>query len=496
MAGMHHGLSQLNQLTKICLEGDGPIKPFPQTLGRALLPNPVLIKKISHADVIEALHELSLSMRAVDNDAEGPADAGMTFLGQLVDHDITLDATSVLGTRIDPASIPNVRTPALDLDCVYGAGPEASPHLYGAGDQEQFLMFGRHDNPLDLARTCAGKALIGDPRNDENVIVAQVHGLFIQLHNILMSKRTEGGETAKDIKTCAHDGIPKHVWHDHVAPKLESFEEVRRFIRLHYQWIVWNEVLPAFVDADRLSQAMAHNFLKINAPVMPVEFTGACYRFGHATTQARYKLKASQEAKGLFATVGFGARPEEANLEMDLFFGMKSGGPVQKARPVGPKLGSPLFELPFVHNPIELAEIEHTLTLEQSRNLALRNMVRDRYTYQLASGQQASEQLGVGEILDIPEVLSKKGITRTPLWFYALQEAEAYGNDKLTGVGGTIVAAVFANLLKRDSTTYLHIPHFKPWSGFSGQPSCIAGIAAYVEAHRKDIKSPEKLMCG
>lgn len=495
MSGRHHGLSRLDQLTKICLQGGGPSKPFAQTLGRLMPPNPVQIKNITHADVIQALHDLSETMRATHNE-DGHADAGMTFLGQFVDHDVTLDATSALGTRIDPATIPNVRTPSLDLDCVYGAGPEASPHLYGAGEQDHMLMFGRHDNPLDLARTCAGKALIGDPRNDENVIVAQVQGIFIELHNILMSKRVEGGDAAKDIEACAHDGIAKQVWHDHVAPKLTNFEEVRRFIRLHYQWIVWNEMLPAFVDQARLDHAMQHHLFGWDAPVMPVEFTGACYRFGHATTQHEYALKHGEAAKGLFATVGFGPRPTDANMDMDLFFEMSGGNPVQKARPVGPGLGSPLFELPFVNSTIELAEIEHTMTVEQSRNLALRNMVRDRYTYQLASGQQAAARLGIDKHLHVPDVLKAKGITKTPLWFYALQEAKEHGGGKLTGVGGTIVAAVFANLLKRDSTTYLHIPHFKPWGGFGGQPSCMAGIVAYVEKHRGHIKDPKSLMCG
>ncbi|WP_295316734.1 peroxidase family protein [Roseobacter sp.] len=493
MAGMHHGLTRLDQLMKTCLQGAGPAKPFAQTLGRLMPPNPVHIDNISHADVIQALDDLSQTMRATENE-DGDADAGMTFLGQFVDHDVTLDATSALGTRIDPATIPNVRTPGLDLDCVYGAGPEASPHLYGAGDQEHMLMFGRKDNPLDLARTCAGKALIGDPRNDENVIVAQVQGLFIQLHNILMSKIKDGGSAAGDIKDCAHDGIGKQVWKDHVSPALTGFQEVRRFIRLHYQWIVWNELMKDFVDEDCLERAMEETLFGWDAPVMPVEFTGACYRFGHATTQFQYKMNKDADALGLFATTGFGPRPPEANMDMDMFFGM-SGGTAQKARPVGPGLGSPLFELPFVHETIELADIGETLTLAQSRNLALRNMVRDRYTYQLASGQQVAAKVGT-PVVDVPPELAAKGFKKTPLWFYALQEAKEHGHGKLTGAGGLVVAAVMANLLKRDPTTYLHISHFKPWSGFGGQPTCLAGIAAYVEEHRSHIADPDKLMCG
>jgi hypothetical protein len=145
--------------------------------------------------------------------------------------------------------------------------------------------------------------------------------------------------------------------------------------------------------------------------------------------------------------------------------------------------------------PTELADIGEKLTLDQSRNLPLRNMVRDRYTYQLASGQQLAARLGT-EVLAVPDVLKAKGFTKTPLWFYCLQEAEAHGHGKLTGAGGRLVASVFANLLRRDSTTFLHIPHFKPWHGFGGQPNVMAGIISYIDANRAHIKHVEELQCG
>ncbi|WP_420336135.1 peroxidase family protein [Roseibium sp.] len=494
MTGTHHGLTRLDQLVKTCIHGEGPSRPFAQTFGRLFPANPVKIKNITHKDVIHALDHLASDMAATEN-TDGPADAGMTFLGQFVDHDITLDATSALGSRIDPATIANIRTPSLDLDCVYGAGPEASPHLYGSGDAEHFLVFGRKDNPRDLARTCAGKALIGDPRNDENIIVAQVQGIFIELHNLLMSKHVENGDTANDIVACAHHGMSKDIWHAHVHPKLSGFEEVRRFIRLHYQWVVWNELLPDFVDQACLDWALREEAFGWNAPVMPVEFSGACYRFGHATTQFKYALHEGGEHKGLFALPGFGPRPVDGNIELGMYFQLAGGPAAQKARPVGPKLGAPLLNLPFVHNGIELADIEESLTVEQARNLALRNMIRDRYTYQLASGQHVAARLGT-PVVPVPEQLAAKGFTRTPLWFYALQEAETHGGGKLTGAGGRIVASVFANLLKRDSTTFLHIPHFKPWSGFDGQPSVFAGMIAYIEANRAHMKHTADLQCG
>ena len=127
---------------------------------------------------------------------------------------------------------------------------------------------------------------------------------------------------------------------------------------------------------------------------MPVEFSGACYRFGHATTQFEYALHQGGEPKGLFALPGFGPRPVDGNIELGMYFQLNGGPAAQKARPVGPKLGAPLLNLPFVHTGIELADIEESLTVDQARNLALRNMIRDRYTYQLASGQHVAAKLG------------------------------------------------------------------------------------------------------
>jgi hypothetical protein len=495
MTKQYHGLSRLDQLAKACLEGEGPNAIFPRILGRALQRNPVRIKNITHQQVIDALSDLATSM-GDNKQLDGPAEAGMTFLGQFVDHDITMDATSALGSRIDPATISNVRTPNLDLDCVYGAGPEASPHLYGNGAAEKFLMFGRAENHLDLARTCAGKALIGDPRNDENIIVAQIQSIFIRLHNILMTYRQMEGDKARDIKTCAMEGMDRQVWKDHVVPALEDFEQVRRFIRLHYQHIVWNELLPAFVDQTCLDAARDGNLLPSMAPVMPVEFTGAAYRFGHATTQFQYAMKRTDAPMGLFSTLGFGPRPESANMEYDMMFALNGGGPHQHARPVGTGLGLPLLNLPFVHDPIHLKDVDITLTLDQSRNLALRNMIRDRYTYELASGQMAAHHFDVDKRPKVPKALADKGFKKTPLWFYCLQEAEEFGHGKLTGVGGNLVAGVFANLLKRDPASVFHVPHFKPWHGFGGNKSVLAGIIAFVEKHHKDVEYAKHLRCG
>lgn len=496
MPGPVHGLSRFDQLLRHSLRKRKPSDtPLSSTFGRLLDPVPVRIQNISHHDVIEALDELADDMSR-DKVENGPADAGMTFLGQFIDHDVTLDATTALGRRADPATISNVRTPNLDLDCVYGAGPDASNILYGSGEAGHYLMYGRKSNPLDLARTSAGKALIGDPRNDENILVAQIQSAFICLHNILMTQTETKKKVRDEVSACAHDYVPQKVWDDHVPPGLTGFEEVRRFIRLHYQWVVWNEFLPAFVDEDCLANALLHNPFGHDAPIMPVEFAGAVYRFGHATTQASYTLNKDHKNVELFKIPGFGARPKDGNVDIRLYFEFKNGPKPQKARPVGPGLGRALNELPFVEDEIALPDISHKLTVAQAKKLALRNMVRDRYTFQLASGQKFAHHLGIEDKVEIPKPLKKKGFTRTPLWFYTLQEAEEFGKGKLTGVGGTIISTVFAGLLKRDPTTVFHVPHFKPWSGFSGQPSVFAGMLDYVEKHRDDVLHSDELKDG
>jgi len=498
MTSYPHGLSRFDQLMEACLKppSERPA-PFPATLGRLLPANEVQLQVLTHPELIEILSDLALHM-GKQTDKSGVAPAGMTFFGQFVDHDVTLDATSALGTRIVPSTIPNVRTPSLDLDCVYGSGPEASPHLYGNGDAANFLVYGTGANAFDLARTANGTALIGDPRNDENAIVSAIQANFVALHNILMSEVIDDPATLHEIMMCAKMGLSSNEWTDHVPPRHEVFEAVRRFLRMHYQWVIWNEFLPDFVDQPCLDEARLQDLFGKDAPIMPVEFTGAAYRFGHATTQPDYEVKAGDGQISMLTLLGFGARAD--TVDMKLMFDI-DGHPSQRARPVGTTLGLPLTALPFILDEVHLNDIDHTLTLPQSQNLPLRNMIRDRYTYKLQNGEAIVHWFKQEHHRDIPKVtmhpkLAAKGITKTPLWFYCLQEAEEFGNGKLTGVGGAIVASVFARLLRLDRTTYWHAHGFAPSDKFANAGGVMAGMMKYAETHRGAIKFADQLKNG
>ena len=110
--------------------------------------------------------------------------AGATFVGQFMDHDMTFDLTSRLGLATDPAASPNSRTPALDLDVIYGGGPiadhEAAPER-GTRTAPNPLQ-GRERRSIRRLAPQGNTAIIADPRNDENLMIAGLHAAFL-FHN-------------------------------------------------------------------------------------------------------------------------------------------------------------------------------------------------------------------------------------------------------------------------------------------------------------------------
>ena len=366
----------------------------------------------------DCLRTLAEAMENNDID-DGPAAAGQTFLGQFIDHDLTLDATTELGRAAgDVTRIRNFRTPRLDLDCVYGGGPDVSPHLYDK-DAKGKLLFGRgpgegpaDGNDLDLPRNRQGTALIGDPRNDENLFVSQVHGRrFIAEHNRLVDDKGDY-ELAREALT--------HAYHTEI---MESF-------------------LPDVVDPDVLSPFKAWldggpvptdgNINWSHIPDMPVEFAAAAYRFGHSMVRQSYDLNADHTAVPIFggALEGFSPVLTDHNLDFDLFFGTDA----QRSRAIDTKLPTALIKLPT------------SVVGDGEANLAFRNMSRGQITFRMPSGEAMAGFMGK-PVTATHQLVKDAGLEgNTPLWFYILAEAEAHGG-KLGPVGGSIVAGVIVNLL-------------------------------------------------
>jgi len=434
--------------------------------------------------------------------SDGAAPAGITFLGQFVDHDMTLDTQSTFERPQLDAGLENGRTPNLDLDCVYGGGPEASPHLYAP----PYLLEGEDVAPADAARTsdlprnAAGRALIGDPRNDENIIVAQVQSAFIRFHNRVVDVLKRAGESDEEVLLDRARDTTTHYYHRAVLEDLLYHVvgiEMIRDIATRGRRFYFPEGFRHHAKAKRKSGR------PLGRPFMPVEFSVAAYRYGHSQVRDTYRMNAGTTLP-LFAPRGAGARgdsmlrgfqplPEGHAADWDEFF-PHPGQLRQAAFRIDPFLPAPLMTLPE-------NVVAHGVT-----SLATRNLLRGR-TFRLPAGEALAERMAEHDALvgakdldcgpivriadagkypdDVAAVLRTLGssfaMTDTPLWLYVLLEAAVHGDGFVTGtsgsgggdrlgpVGGRLVAEVVMGLLD----------HFRDMSGkgLDHDPA----IATYVD---------------
>ncbi|MHC2278872.1 hypothetical protein ACVME8_005483 [Bradyrhizobium diazoefficiens] len=260
------------------------------------------------ADNVANLSALADKMVA---DFDGPKDgpdaeesgipALYTYFGQFIDHDITFDPVSSLTKQQDPDGLVDFRTPALDLDNLYGRGPNDQPYMYDGIKfrlGEKLTGAGVPD-ASDLPRF-KGRALIGDPRNDENSIVSQFQALMLRFHNRMVDD---------------NDSL--------------SFEEVQQRVRFHYQYVVLNDFLPRIVKADVLNalktagqydrSKLAHYHWK-TYPFMPVEFSVAAYRLGHSMIRPGYRLN---DAGNMLLQIF----PDPHNPDTNALTGFRAMGP-------------------------------------------------------------------------------------------------------------------------------------------------------------------------
>ncbi len=422
-----------------------------------------------------------------DNEENLGISAGYTYLGQFIDHDLTFDPNSSLQRQNDPDGLTNFRTPRFDLDCVYGRGPDDQPYLYA--DDGVHMLLGRpltgnpaDPNSRDVPRNTPNKgeparALLGDPRNDENVIVSQLQATMLRFHNRMA-----------DLMA----GLP--------------FERIQREVRFHYQWVVLHDFLPTIageqVVLDLLPQltldgerggvtafAPRLQFYKPKVePYIPVEFSVAAYRFGHSMVRPIYRLNTTlPNRQEIFATNpflslgGFRAFPSTWAVDWNLFFDMGNGAPefgperVQPAYKIDTSLVNPLGNLPasVVKGPASLGE----------RNL------RRGLRMSLPSGQAVARAMGMPVVPDVrlrvgkaTEENKRTNIRLTdispnfadnaPLWYYILAEAQQDFEDdntpiRLGPVGARLVAEVFVGLLWGDSHSYLRQePGWRPRDEF------------------------------
>jgi hypothetical protein len=389
--------------------------------------------------------------------------AGFTFLGQFIDHDLTLDRTPFELATADPDGTINFSSPSFDLRSVYGRGPAEDPQFYGWStpdgtlDHDKFrlepngnvdpagipvLDVPRQLDPADPATF--GTAIIADPRNDENLIIIQLHIAFMRFHNAVV-------DYVRD------QGYPPDL----------VFASARRLVRWYYQWLVLHHYLKLAIGDAMLGQifqehvnrppTIATSYYKPQntaKPYIPIEWAVAVFRFGHSQARPMYMLR--DTFVPLFDPTGGpdlrGGRPlpGDAVIRWSNIMPVGSFTPGQlpppfRSRRIDAGLSLPLFTLP-----------PSALPSPGPVSLAERNLVRGK-RFGLPSGQQVAKAMRVKRVWTNQELgLSDpnwKG--EAPLWYYVLKESSLQYNGELLGdVGGRLVGEVLVKLFQLDVNSY------------------------------------------
>jgi len=461
-------------------------------------------------------HQLGLATRKRLADAmtsggggESGIPAGFTYLGQFVDHDLTFDKTAVmLGENVTPADLLQARSPSLDLDSLYGAGPDdpGSEKFYEAdgihlrtGKAEGIGTMDGFDLPRGAGSTTKAKrrAIVPDPRNDENLAVAQTHLAFIRFHNR------------------AVDTLPSSV------PDAKRFQKARGIVTRHYQWMLRTDYLPRICAQGVVNDVFTNGrkafevgVTPTDVPTMPIEFSVAAFRLGHSMIRSAYNWnKIFDNGSGtldyLFIfSAGSGNLGGALRLDgtwvadFRRLYDFAEAGRADLVVPeakfnvtmrIDSKLALPLRSLPG-------------FTADED-NLAFRNLERARMV-RLATGQQmanfmkaqgvtltklTAQQIREGkngatlENLTTPQRAAV--VKDTPLWFYILREAEL-AQGRLKGVGARIVAETIHRAMEGSKTSIVRNPGWRPSLGPNNTTFRMVDLLLFAFQGKKKLLAP------
>jgi len=416
----------------------------------------VLTRAVDPADLPSRFSEETVTP------AEFDMTAGFGYLGQFIDHDLDLSLESATEFLLPPfvksldthdGAFVNERTPGFDLDSVYGFGPlagvSASEGWYDSatGVGLRFRFGTGPSGGLDFVRDeLTGRALIGDPRNDENGLVGQIHRAFQQMHNKMVDAILE------------RDNIDEMTLTPGSAAWWDVFNEARNFTTAYYQGIVMNDFMSR-IAGRTLFDALADTTHPVGAlpegPQIPLEFAQGAYRL-HTIIPNEVQIGSTDFVS-----------PIDPILRSTVHWGYLFGNRAAPASRVDTKV------------PAELRDIVSLVipgTGEVNLDLGEVNILRGRET-EVPSGEQyltfLMNELGIAsgpirgkEILDAAsgapiftspddaDLMADLTAGDTDIWVYAMAEAEL-NDGELGPVGQDILERTFLDLLLSDDWSLL-----------------------------------------
>lgn len=324
--------------------------------------------------------------------------AGFTFLAEFMRNDITFQLNK-------PSNI--IR---LNLQNVYG---QDEAYFFS---KDKFLINKYHD----LNRTKTGCAVIPDQRNDKNYFVAQLHLLFQLFHNKLIKK--------------------------YKATKSNVYTYVKQEVIRYYQWILLNDYLPRIVDHDILESIKSNGVQFVKESTVACEFLKATLHYPEFTVKPSYKIAKDLVIDACHMYTYVKGHLPKYIINWNLYFNLAENSPPQPSKAMDIFLVEEL-------KPIEgqKPKLLHDLTSGQEFNLC--------------SGQNISAAMGLKPIpadilrrIDVNKTLERHNMLHhTPLLPYILLESKVYTNgEKLTGVGGILLAESIFAILCNDKTSILN----------------------------------------
>lgn len=456
-------------------------------------------------DQEEKLVELGNAMRyKVEREGTLTPRVGFTYFGQFLGHDLTYDPTPLDGPYEDPERTPNYRTPAFDLDHVYGGGPGKSPYLYEGETGAETFRIGatipagyRRDLPVRHGRVLIGD--LEDARDLDNLILRQLHVLFLKFHNEAIRQLEINPVLARATESMGAGSL---------------FERARRLVCWHYQWIIRHDFLPRILHNDVWNHQQERTRRRPGSSFsIPIEFSLAAFRFGHSMVRNAYRVNCRQKRVVIAELMALGQAaspiPDDYLIEWGTFFdGLPTSGPQASSSYIDTSLSRALHGLSF--RTIRLA---NKLESPDPSNLAVRTLLRGARA-QVPSGQevaetfvangriQSNDRLTVSQLTadtcdQSGSTLRKSGLAEnSPLFYYLLKEAELKAKGLTLGpVGSHIVSEVIQSALEADPNSYLSVAGPKwelPWWNFpSGSTRPINSFIGIVQLVGDDKLLPE-----
>jgi hypothetical protein len=436
------------------------VRPFRESsqdrYSRLFPPAPFPSDVEAYCEAVTALGESMIDdgTRVSDDHAEILLDAGYTYFGQLLSHDLTKDVSSVdEAWQKDPEYLQNLQTPKLDLHVLYGDGPDHSPELFE--DDGVRLKLGASNEigtAFDICVAKNGERLLADDRGAENMVLRQMTAVFARLHNL-------AAKQLRPLSKC----------------RTSLFARAQRQTRRQFQYLVVHDYLRSVLDTEMYKKIFIEGKTEIewHSFSIPIEFSAAAMRFGHAMVRPNYLFNFGKEMflQELLGKIGDrGPLEDDEEIRWGLFF--QGAGPegTVTSRPIDTRLAPAFQDLPpdLIGTP-EVRCPFSRLAANPSQ-LAVRTLLRGA-GLRLPSGQTAARACGlnpltehelttnsIGDETEQGQLLRASGLSEeTPLWYYILKESEVRKNgNRLGTLGSYIVGETIHAALRTDAKSILN----------------------------------------